>query len=105
MRAGKLDRQIKIQSFSNTVDAHGTPVVTWNTVTNVRAEIVESSTEEYQRDYGEGSDTGVTFRIRWLSGVSVNHRVQYAGRNLNIREIKEIGRRRGLELRCEEVRK
>lgn len=104
MRAGRLDRQIIVQSFSNTVAPDGTPVESWTTLATVRAQIIEASTEEYQRAYGEGGNTAVVFRTRWLAGVTTTHRVQYEGRNLNIRETKEIGRRRGLELRCEEVR-
>lgn len=106
MRAGKLDREIQLQSFSNTVEADGTPVGAWANVPggNVRAELMHASTEEYQRAYGEGGNTAIIFRIRWLEGVTTDHRIQYAGTELNIREVKEIGRRKGLELRCEEVR-
>lgn len=104
MRAGKLDRSITLQSVSSAIDPHGTPVETWTTVATVRAEVIEVGTEEYQRAYGEGGNTSVIFRIRWLADVTTSHRVQYEAKNLNVREIKEIGRRRGLELRCEEVR-
>ena len=104
MRAGKLDRRITIESFSNAVDPHGTPVETWSKFACVRAELIEARTEEYQRAYGEGGNVAVIFRIRWLDDVTTGHRVVYEGRNLNIRDIKEIGRRRGLELRCEQVR-
>ncbi len=104
MRAGKLDRSIVIQSFSNTVLPDGTPVESWTTVATVRAQLVQASTEEYLRGYGETDSLAVIFRIRWLAGVTTDHRVQHDGRNLNIREVKEIGRRKGLELRCEEVR-
>jgi SPP1 family predicted phage head-tail adaptor len=104
MRAGKLDRQIKIQSVSNTVDDYGTPVVTWTDFATVRAELVDPAIQEPARDYGETPNFTATFRIRWLADVTSLHRVQFEGRNLNIREVREIGRRRGLELRCEEVR-
>lgn len=104
MRSGKLDRLINIQSFSSTVDDYGTPAETWAPLATVRAQIIEASTEEYQRAYGEGGSTSIVFRIRWLAGVSVDDRVVYDGTPLNIRDIKEIGRRKGLELRCEEVR-
>lgn len=104
MRAGRLDREIQILAFSSTVQADGTPVEHWALVATVRAQLVEATTEEYQRAYGEGGSTSVIFRMRWIDGVTVAHRVDYQGRALNIRETKEIGRRRGLELRCEEVR-
>lgn len=105
MRAGKLDREITIEApGAVTVDTNGTPTMTWANLATVRAELVEASTAEDLRGYGEAADARTVFRIRWLDGVTAKHRVQYAGRILNVREIIEIGRRRGLELRCEEVR-
>lgn len=104
MRAGKLDREIEIQSFTNTVDAVGTAVLTWTQFRCVRAQLIEARTEEFLRAYGEGRNTVAIFRIRWIAGVTTDHRVVYEGKTLNIREVKKIGRRRGLELRCEQVR-
>lgn len=105
MRAGKLDRTITIQASIRTgTTPAGAPIMTWTDFATVRAQIIEASTEEYQRAYGEGGNTAIIFRLRWLDGVTVEHRVSYDGKALNIRETKEIGRRRGLELRCEEVR-
>lgn len=104
MRAGKLDRTITIQAFTNTVDDYGTPVETWTDVATIRAQKVEASTEEYLRGYGETDATVMIFRTRWLAGVTTSMRVVYEGCNFNIKETKEIGRRKGLELRCEEVR-
>jgi SPP1 family predicted phage head-tail adaptor len=105
MRAGKLDRSITIQAHTRTgTTPGGAPVMSWSDVATVRAQIVQASTEEFQRAYGEGGNTAIIFRLRWLDGVTVAHRVTYDGKILNIRETKEIGRRKGLELRCEEVR-
>lgn len=101
MRSGKLDRSITIQTFSSTVDADGTPVEAWATFATVRAQIVQASTDEFLAGYGETDKTAIIFRIRWLEGVTTDHRVQYDGKDLNIRELKEIGRRKGLEIRCE----
>lgn len=105
MRAGKLDRTIIIQASTRTgTTPAGAPIMSWTDFATVRAQIIEASTEEYQRAYGEGGNTAIIFRIRWLDGITVEHRVVYDGKNLNVRETKEIGRRVGLELRCEEVR-
>jgi head-tail adaptor len=65
---------------------------------------VQASTDEFLAGYGESDNTVIIFRIRWLVGVTTDHRISYDGKFLNLRELKEIGRRRGLELRCEEVR-
>lgn len=104
MRAGKLDRMILMQAFSSTVDDYGTPIEAWTNIGTARAQLVQASTEEFLRGYGETAATIVIFRTRWFPNVSLNDRIVYEGRNLNIREVKEIGRRKGLELRCEEVR-
>ena len=104
MRAGNLDRLINIQSFSNTVDEYGTPVEAWTDFATVRAQLVQASTDEFLAGYGQSDNTVMIFRTRWIDGLTTEHRVVHSGKNLNIREIKEIGRHHGLELRCEEVR-
>lgn len=102
MRAGKLDRIITIQTYSEGVpDDYGNSTPGWADGDTLRAQIVQASTEEYLRAYGEGSETAVIFRTRYLDGVGTEDRVLYEGKPFNIKEVKEIGRRRGLELRCE----
>lgn len=105
MRAGKLDETIEIQSYSaGTPDEYGVSAPGYSAFATVRAQILQQSTEEFLRAYGETAMTAVVFRLRWLSGVTTSHRIVHEGRNFNIREVKEIGRGKGLELRCEEVR-
>lgn len=104
MRAGKLDREITLQSVTYVSDGGGGRIETWTDFAKLRAQLVQASTEEYLRGYGETASLAVIFRTRWLAGVKLSMRVVYEGKNLNIREVKEIGRQRGLELRCEQVR-
>lgn len=105
MRAGKLDRSITIEAHTRTgTTPAGAPILSWTVVATVRAQIIQQSTEEYLRAYGETDSLAVIFRLRWLADVTTDHRVVFEGRTLNIRETKEIGRRHGLELRCEVVR-
>lgn len=103
IRAGKLDRTITIERSTETIDAAGVPVVTWATLATMRAELTEASTDETIVDSGASTDTTVTFRTRFLDGVTVADRVTYAGRAFNLKGIRELGRRRGLELRTERV--
>lgn len=100
MRAGKLDRQIVIQVYSNTVDGYGTPVETWTQIATVRAQVVQQSTEEFIRNGGAAPETAIIFRTRFIDRVTTSHRVLLDGQTFNIKETKEIGRREGLELRC-----
>jgi SPP1 family predicted phage head-tail adaptor len=103
MRAGKLDRVITIQRYTETVNEYGTPEFTWSDVATMRAQLVQASTDEYIRGYGAADVTVIIFRIRWLDGITTANRIVYDSADFNIKETKEIGRRKGLELRCEAV--
>jgi SPP1 family predicted phage head-tail adaptor len=107
MRAGKLDKVIEVETtVPAQPDEYGVVDPAGGTVTTrtMRAQIIQASTEEYLRGYGEGENTAIIFRTYFVDGVTTDDRIGYAGRVFNIREVKEIGRRVGLELRCEEVR-
>lgn len=100
MRAGKLDRIIVVQRFSNAVDDYGQPTMTWSDVASLRAQLVQASTEEFIRGAGAIDETVIVFRTHYLDGVTDADRVSYAGDFFNIKELKEIGRRKGLEIRA-----
>lgn len=101
MRAGKLDRSITIQRYTSGVDELGNPAgYIWSDLVTVRAQILQQSTEEFIRGYGASDETAVIFRVRWIDDISNADRIVYQGQPHNLKEIKEIGRRVGLELRC-----
>lgn len=105
MRAGKMDRLIQIQNWqAGEPDDMGTVTEGWADLAVVRAQLIQSSTEEFMAAFGEADRTAVIFRIRWIDGLTTDHSVLYEGRRFNIRETKEIGRRKGLDVRCEEVK-
>ena len=60
---------------------------------------MQASTSEFLAAYGASPEEAVIFRTRYLDDLTTADRVVYEGRNHDIREIKEIGRRRGLEIR------
>jgi SPP1 family predicted phage head-tail adaptor len=99
MRAGRLDRSITIQRSTYEVDPAGSPIYTWQDVATVRAEIVQANTEEFIRSYGASDETLVIFRLRYLDGITNADRVIFGGERHDIKDVKEIRRRRGLELR------
>lgn len=103
VRAGKLDRQITIERETETVAASGAVSKTWAPIATVRAELVQLSVEEYITAFGEGDAGGAVFRIRHLSGITPADRVTFDGTTYDIDEIAELGRKRGLELRCSMV--
>lgn len=102
MRAGRLDRTITVlkRTEGEPEGPFGTIPITYPPLATVRAEIVQGSTEDFLRSYGEVTETAIIFRIRWLDNVTTSDRVSHEGESLTIREVKEIGRRRGLEIRC-----
>ncbi|MCS3740228.1 phage head closure protein [Rhizobium sp. BK661] len=100
MRAGKLDRTISVERLAETVSASGAVSSAWTNIATVRAEIVHQSASEFLTGFGEAQDGTIIFRVRYLPGISTADRVAYNGASYDLKEITEIGRRRGLELRA-----
>ena len=100
MRAGKLDRMITIERKAETVTASGAVAATWIDIATVRAEVVQQTATEFLTGFGESENGTVIFRIRYLPGISTTDRVHFDGTLYDLKEITEIGRRRGLELRA-----
>lgn len=100
MLAGKLDRTITIQRLTETVSPSGSVVTAWTTIATVRAEIVTQSASEFLTGFGEAENGTIVFRVRYLPGITTADRVLYNGVPHDLKEITEIGRRRGLELRA-----
>lgn len=100
MRAGKLDRAITIERMATTIADHGGVTHGWTVVLTTRAQIVKSNTEEFIRAYGADEETVTVFRTRWLANVKLSDRIISGGSIFDIKDLKEIGRRRGTEIRC-----
>lgn len=100
MRAGNLDSVIVIQHVTEgPPNDYGTPTEAWADFATIRAQLIQASTEEFIRSYGASDQTVIIFRTRWIEGVTTAHRVVYDGMVHNIKELKEIGRARGLDIR------
>ncbi|AQZ50528.1 phage head closure protein [Martelella mediterranea] len=100
MRAGNLDQIVTIQRSAQTLNEYGAPVFTWTDIDTLRAQKVEASTDEFLRDYGATDETAVVFRVRWRDGITPADRIIHDGLIFDLKQVKEIGRRKGLELRC-----
>jgi SPP1 family predicted phage head-tail adaptor len=99
MQAGKLHHIIAIEREIEAVLPSGSVSKSWTNVATIRAEIVQRSAAERLTGYGEAEDGTIVFRIRYRPGLKTRDRVVYDGRAFDIKEITEIGRKRGLELR------
>lgn len=103
MRAGNLDRIIQIERRTTTPDLWGKPVDTWTLVATMRAQKLENAITDREGARGDTTDNVITFRMRWMDGVTLEHRVSYEGQPFKIMTIKEIGRRVGLDITCERI--
>ncbi|MET4217850.1 SPP1 family predicted phage head-tail adaptor [Bradyrhizobium sp. LB14.3] len=101
MRAGNLDRVIEIQRRTTGLDLYGTPVETWTLVASMRAKLLKNATDTQEGQRGAITNAVLTFRTRYLDGVTLENRVTYQGQQFQIIAVSEIGRRVGLDLTCE----
>jgi len=99
MRAGTLDRTIQIQRSTEVRDDLGVLTTAWATLATVRAALVQASTAEFLQGAGLQGEAAVIFRTRFLASVTVRDRILFEGVAHDIKEVKEIGRGKGLELR------
>ena len=100
MRAGKLDKTIIIQRRGEVVDEYGTVTEGWTSLATVRAQIIKQTTEEFLQNAGTSEKIASVFRIRHMNGLTTADRVTCDGKIFDLKEIKELGRREGLDLRC-----
>lgn len=102
MRAGRLDRKVTVERrTADTSDPYGTVLYTWAPLVTLRAELIEPRVEEFLRgDQGTTIEAHRVFRTRYYDGLTTADRVLYLGELHDVVAVKEIGRKRGLELRC-----
>jgi head-tail adaptor len=100
MRAGNLDREITIERVYNVIGPAGVPEKTWAAICGIKAELIEASTDEYIRNAGASTEGVVVFRTRFFPNVTPADRVKYRGEVFDIKQVKEIGRERGLDIRA-----
>jgi head-tail adaptor len=107
MRAGKLDRVITIEQPNPgaivDVSSAGFVTVDWVTLATMRAEMTAQEVVEQVGDKGASTIERITFRTRWVDGVTLNGRVTYQGKTYNLKGVTEIQRRRGLEITVERI--
>lgn len=100
MKAGRLDRRITLQRKSATQNSYGEEVAAWADLATVWAEVVPSAGREAFVAQQFAGFINATFRVRWSSltrSITDLDRISFDGRIYNITEVREIGRREGLE--------
>lgn len=100
MDFGRLDRRIELQAANFTVSASGERSENWSVFATVWAEERERPVREIEAGGTEQAQKEIVFFIRYRSDLSERNRVVYKGSVFNIENIREIGRKEALELRC-----
>ena len=100
LTAGTLFHTITIERETKTRTPSRGTVSAWTEVATTRAEVVKSSASDFLTGFGTAQQGTVIFRIRWRDGLTTADRILFEGRAHEIKEIAEIGRRAGLEIRA-----
>ena len=101
MQAGKLDRKIILQRFTETRDEYNEPVKTWATLATRSASYEPLSDGEKFSASETAAEASARFVIRYSSAVAdldPKDRLTFDGVVYQILRVKEIGRREGLEI-------
>lgn len=101
LSAGKLDRKIILQRFTETRDAYNEPVKTWATLATRSASYEPLSDGERFRAGETAANASARFVIRYSAAVAdldPKDRLTFGGVVYQILHVKEIGRREGIEI-------
>lgn len=106
MRAGSLDRIITIRRADaerfTLPDEHGVTHANPEAPITMRAELQDAEATDIAHEAGHMTKTRWTFRLRFLPRINPGDQLTYDKRQFEIVAVKEIGRRKGLELIAEE---
>lgn len=104
IRAGLLNRQVKIQQLTQIKDEIGQPINEWQDVATVWANIRHMSGTEAIKADAPTSTVRASIRIRYRAGIDAGMRVLHGSTAYDIQAVlpDEIGRRH-IDLVCEVV--
>jgi SPP1 family predicted phage head-tail adaptor len=101
MRPQQLDRRITLERYGVAYNSDNEPTEAWAALATVWASATPVSDGERVRAAEVGATISMRFQIRYSAAVadlSPKDRIVYDGRTFDITNIKEIGRREGLEI-------
>lgn len=100
LAAGKLTEIVTIERETTTRTPSRGTASTWTEIATEWAEVAKSSSADFLTGFGTAQQGTVIFRIRWREGLTTADRIVFNGRAHQIKEIANIGRRVGLEIRA-----
>jgi SPP1 family predicted phage head-tail adaptor len=98
MRIGLLDRRVTIQALSIAPDGSGQEVETWTPVATVWMRVRPFRGGERFLAQQVVGKAVTTFEARYRSDVTVKNRLLYDGKNWDIADVRQIGRKERMEL-------
>lgn len=104
MQIGKMDQQVTLQSASVSRGAIGGHTETWTDIATVWANIRDLSGREINAAQAAGSAISKVVTIWYRTDVNARCRVKLPDNTFaRIAHLREIQRKRGLELYCESI--
>jgi len=100
---GGLDKLITFQKLSELVDEFGMPKKTWTDTFDTYANMYVRNKGMKNTGHSEIPTNSVEFKIRYRTGITYDHRIEYDGNYYKILFIEEMGRKAGLRIETEAV--
>lgn len=101
MQSAKLDRTITVQRMTQTVAPSGAVSNAWTNLATFRAEARDLTADEVATGFGSAEQGTVVFVVRWHPApITTGDRILYEGQTFDLKQIAEIGRRKGWKLRA-----
>lgn len=98
MRAGSLDRRVTILRREVSRNAHGEQVEEYEVLETVWAQKLDATGRELFTSQTTIAEGTARFRLRYRSDMLATDRLSYDGREYDIVQIAELGRREGTEI-------
>jgi head-tail adaptor len=92
---------VTIERLVDALNEYGVRREAWTLIRTVKAQIIQASAEDFLSSAGVPAVSVMIFRVRFVDGITpADHRIIFNRHEHDVKEIKEIGRRRGLEIRA-----
>jgi len=98
MRAGQLDRRIKVQLPVERQDGAGGAAPAWEDFLTLWARLEPAGGGEASGEGGVTAQRRAVWTIRWYPGIDETCRIVYEGQAWDIELVEEIGRKAGLRI-------
>lgn len=103
MKKGPLNRRIRIERATVTVNGRGNEVRAWGPLATIWAQRLPQRAIEGWKASGTAAELETAWRVRWstqVADVSPADRIVFGAQVMAILGVTEIGRREGLEIVC-----